>query len=765
MATDAANSGINRDPAFQRINESYVSAVDLLKFNKSQHRQITDTPRPDGGALDIEIAGVYGETLDKLNQIHEEATQKIANLDKGISKKDFNKQVKKIKNETVLQLGKALADYNVALISKTIEAQNFSETEKAELHGMVKDLSTNNKKGKLLRLAAGMFEKPWFRKVFVKESQTHISIKKGSLGEKLELANRVVKAYDNAIKNFNIVADANFSQAVQAESGTSTTILQADIGLKINNDRAVALARNSNVVGTNAIYTVGQVFTPKQGEKQIKSYISQQANLRERNVINNQFVVTGSPTGGNATLESNLIPLNRNFDAYITDNIKDNTKIGKFGGIFGNAGTSSANREVEHVINGYLNQLSVLATSGEGAEIQVEAQRIHQVLRHGINAYRFETNPEVRDRVALQMTEELMLAAVLISVADSKKSLADVAKETTMDNPWNQSVMSLSLVTPDMFRGLIEDAKNLGKKEKVHSSEEKMWRSQYNAFQFLHDHTESISVGGYNLFVKYNISSVNTGVNAGANKYGLGTLEQWWKARASIKNINVQTDSIARRLERKLEVEKTDRPQSGSVTADKTQSEETKPKSLSKPQSEAAKADLAEIRALQKDINRLSRTPFSYLGNGNQYELASKIQILANRLADIIKLYPEDAPPPEGSKKPHVKIDGIVAMANCMSAKDRTGIEVACAFTFEQMKNEMGHYPSTEEMKKTENQERFVEIYIQMLKKYGGKEVTEINTNAPGYKVTDDAMLYPNAKAWKNMSLADIQELSGTAGA
>ncbi|MFA6915157.1 MAG: hypothetical protein WC222_02060 [Parachlamydiales bacterium] len=755
MATN--NSIPDRTPALNRIDESYQGAVDLLNTNKSQHQAVVI-----GGSSELKtsISILYQNTLAKLDSIKRDANDKIASLDPKIEKSDYNKEVKRIKNETVKELGQALADYNINLINKTIEHQNFTKSEKKELKGMIRDLSTNSKKGKVLRLAAGLFEKPWFKKVFTSAAPENQSLvpentaRKLTISEKLSLANRVVKSFDEAIENFEKAAEADIEARTKENVGKTTTVAQGNIYLKINNNRAKALARNSNVVGTNAIYTVGQVFTPKQGAKQIKSYIAQQADLRVRTTFDKEFTLTGSPAGGNTTVNSKFIPLNIEFDQHVTSSLNANrkageavVKVGKFGGIFGNAGASSANRETEHVINGYLNELSVIETSGKGTEIKVEARRVHQVLRHAVNAFRFETNPAERLRVATQMTQELMTASVLISIAESGKSLEEVAANSTAENPWNQSIVSTSLVTPDMIRGLIEDLKNLGKDKdkKLHSSEEKMWRSQFNALQSFHNQPpQSLSLGGVNIFVKYNISSFNTGVNAGANKYALGTLEQWWKARDSIKNINLTTDSIARRLEARLST-----------------GGEAK-----KPESESDREDLNEIRSLQKDINRLTRTPLSYLGNGNQYELAAKIEVLSNRLADVIKKYPDDVKPSD-PKKPHVKVDGITALVNCMSAKDRTGIEVAVAFTFEQMRNEMGHYPTTEEMKRPENQERFVEIYIQMLKEYGGEEVTEINTGTGGYKVTEDAMLYPNAKAWKNnnFTLADIQKHSGTAGA
>lgn len=226
-----------------------------------------------------------------------------------------------------------------------------------------------------------------------------------------------------------------------------------------------------------------------------------------------------------------------------------------------------------------------------------------------------------------------------------------------------------------------------------------MWLTQLRSLEHFHDKTVDLDVNGHTISVKLNIISFNTGVNAGAVRIGLGALRQWWSVGDNIKKLNqLTTEAIE----------------------------------LLPPRSNEAK----EIQALLNDIKQLTRTPFSYLKVGNQYELAAKIEILSNRLEDLNQKYPH--------------LQHVTAAMNCMSAKDRTGIAVAVAYTFEEMKNHYGKYPTSKEMQENpELQNKFVHIYVKMLKEYGGLDITKMNTDVDGYKVGKEALLYPNATAWK----------------
>lgn len=713
------------NPGISRIEESYNSAIKILETNKAQLSFMNQELKPDNSRVE----SIYKNAEDALTKAKAEAESKINNIKDDLYSSKYNEKVKSINKKLIKELGEVLVNYNKELIYTTLSSKTPENVNQEELKQMVDDLSNNTVKGKFLRLAAKLFERDFIQKYFKTQYDEGSGLMKQSrVGDWLELRNKTAKIFKAFKKDF---IEAGRKRIEQSEDKSLTTKSKFDRAAYFINEPKDALTRNSQVVGVGTLYAVGLVFSNSKAAKQIKSHIAQQADLRERETFKESLKFEES---GERQFTSTFIPLNRELDRYVSN---DNDSHSTFGNIFGDAGASSANREVEHVINGYLNQLEIVG-EGQTGEVAGEARRLHQVLRHGVIAFRFETDPEKRIEAARQMTEELMTAALLISIAQSGKSLEDVAK---MDRPWKQAVISISLITPDMVLGLVEDVKQLGKGKKMHASEEKMWRSQYEALKE-YNGVREITLGGHALKVDFKTTSFNTGVNAGANRFALGTLEQWKTVQAEKRQLDSLTNPAIALLKSK---KKALSDKYGSLGAEQIK------------ELQIISSQLRDLENLQKDIHRLTRTPFSYLGNGNQYELAAKMEILGNRLADLVKAYPKD----------DLGIDGIMVFVNCMSAKDRTGAEVACAFTFEVMRERLGHYPTTEEMRKSGMQDIFVRTYKEMLEKYGGDKVTEINVGTGGLKVTKDVLLYPNSKAWGNKeeSLAFIQKLSGTAGA
>lgn len=327
------------------------------------------------------------------------------------------------------------------------------------------------------------------------------------------------------------------------------------------------------------------------------------------------------------------------------------------------------------------------------------------MLRFGILAHRFEKDPKKRKEGAEQMATELLKAAVVANVGGSEN-----IKEG--DN-LNLTFMSMSLVTPDFFRQYI-----LGEGSQ---SERAMWKQQLEILEELSDNPQTLTIDGKTITVKFDIIAFNTGVNAGAKAAGMGVLEEW---RSVGKNMG-KLDKLIKGMVGELE----------------------KPENLSKISNPK---ELTDINDLFSDVKALAENPFSRIWADNPHEMAAKLIILGNRLNDLVKEHPE-------LKN---KYGGIIAAVNCMSGKDRTGIAVATAHTFEEMRNRLGRYPTTEEMKKPEMQDMFVEIYKQMLVQYGGLEITQTNTDVEGFKVGKEAMLYPKSKAWKKGDFEEIIRLA-----
>jgi phosphatidylinositol-4,5-bisphosphate 4-phosphatase len=131
-----------------------------------------------------------------------------------------------------------------------------------------------------------------------------------------------------------------------------------------------------------------------------------------------------------------------------------------------------------------------------------------------------------------------------------------------------------------------------------------------------------------------------------------------------------------------------------------------------------------EMEMLFHDIDLLMADKKAYLAGGNQYEIGAKIlnlTFLMNQAAE----------------------GGTEGAFNCMSGKDRTGVMDAVSRAFAVMRQLNGKFPSHNELAyNSQIQEQFREIFSEMLQKYGGLEVTEINTGALGFKVGGEANLY-----------------------
>lgn len=309
----------------------------------------------------------------------------------------------------------------------------------------------------------------------------------------------------------------------------------------------------------------------------------------------------------------------------------------------------------------------------------------YQAIRHAIlSSNPKETNKQQRKEDAQIQAKELLTAAVM---KDLKKY------NGTLPPGYQPTIISTSLVTPFIISG----------------GERQMWDDQREALSAMNGKPTSIKIGDKWISVTPKIHAFNFGVNKGAVKFGLGAIKQYFQNRRAIRALEKSTSQL-------LKINEEDSPD----------------------------ISLLKKRTLPllQDIQRLTRTPWSYLGNGNQYEVGAKLVCLANMLDKI-----------QG---------GYTGTINCKSAKDRTQILDAVAKTFMTMYEKNGTFPSSEELKTDENlRKQFKEIFATMVKESGGLEITEINTGALGLKVDEMILLC----GFSLEELCDIQGTSATAGA
>ncbi len=261
---------------------------------------------------------------------------------------------------------------------------------------------------------------------------------------------------------------------------------------------------------------------------------------------------------------------------------------------------------------------------------------------------------------------------------------------------------SVSLVTPDFARTIGTGGAN----------ERTMLEDQVEALRSLEGTPTTITAGGQSIQVNLRINAFNFGVNAGAVgklswapgvKLGLDT--QYKHNVRAFQGLKAQYEAVL------------------PIVRDVVKKR--------------------NMMALMRDINHLMSDKKAYLEGGNQYEIGAKILNLTNLMAEVA-------------------VGGTEGSINCMSGKDRTGVMDAVARAFAVMNEVNGQYPDHNQLMYNEEiQAQFRGIFSEMLLKYGGMDVTEMNTGAMGYKVGGEANLYGLDK---EVFLA-IQALSKTTNA
>ncbi len=675
-----------QNETFGVIKQDYKSSKAIINTSHQQNIKHIDS----NSALTLQK-----NALDNIKVIYNAANKEIGDLYKSEGKYNSKvaKKVEEIHSKTQKALGEVIANYNIGVITEFVEKNNNFSNEQKEtvrqyiqvfaagqsIPGEAKDIFMSLIKLKGIPASVRNSIKNTLKraaittalKIFTSSIGLRIIPEKSALQQKIDLAIKVNAAFLDGKQNFLINIKENYNEQFKKtypdHEFKELPLIHQEEHEKIQNDFQTTLARQANVAGAAGIYIVGQEFHPKKTKKQIQSFIAQQRNLEERPVIEKpiELEVIGLKGESRKTnLRTVHTPFNKHFDEKIGNS--------NFEKIAGTGGLGSLKRG-EHIVNGFVCELYE-----EGKDTPENV-----ILRHGILAYRFEPKQEVRKEIANQMAKEILTAAIKTNMLNSGNTLDEISQK----QPWQQTIVSISLVTPDMLRSAIEQLENLFHGTDFKACEEALWRAQKEALDSFQGQTIEIEIDNKKIKVELDIISLNTGVNIGA-VLGMGSLEQWESVATAVHRLG----KICERF-----------------------------------------PDDPEIQSLLKDAKRLCRTPISYLTTGNQHELAAKVQLLTNELSKKLK---------------ETGNSGIISLINCMSGKDRTGICIATIFTFMEMKKILGHIPTTEEMAKPENQDLFVRIYKQMLAKYGGLEITKLNTGAYGYKVGKEAMLYPNSKEW-----------------
>lgn len=219
------------------------------------------------------------------------------------------------------------------------------------------------------------------------------------------------------------------------------------------------------------------------------------------------------------------------------------------------------------------------------------------------------------------------------------------------------------------------------------ANEKQMLLDQVEALHRLEGESE-LTVNGQKIRVNFQVNTFNFGVNAGAVDFKLGVMNQYKHNKKALTSLNKQVEDLIKE----------------------------------RPDMEISQRQ--GLQDLKKDINLLMASPKAYLKGDNQFELAAKILNLTNLMNEIDE---------------YGRYKGSL---NCMSGKDRTGILDSIAKTYATMAELNGSYPTHEQLSSNPQiRKQFQEIAVKLLKESGGLEITELNTDARGYKVSKHALV------------------------
>lgn len=460
------------------------------------------------------------------------------------------------------------------------------------------------------------------------------------------------------------------------------------------------LDRRAGVIGINGIYRFQALFSEKEVLKQFKSFVAQNISQYERTTLERQMEINGKSFG------SQFVPLNKEFDKQ-TGLAKT---VAVFTRIFGTKGISSVNRQEPHLINGWESNL------------HYEGKTIFRALRHAITSDKYEKDPLVRQENSKKAAEELLKAALLQEIASQGLTL-EQAKAKKIQLNFN----SVSLVSPDDLRPLLNSARTVAPFLPKQNDEKKMLLDQILALRSFQKDEIILELDGIKIPVKVNVQAFNFGVNVGAK---LGAENQYQHNVEAMKGFLQQFERFNGEVKKELD----------RLYAQHTPLLNTRENELMRAHLAQKIDDLTKLkesaRLLMLDIQHLMADKKAYLAGDNQYEIGAKILNLSNVMDQAIKITNK-------SRVPERSIDGFQCAFNCMSGKDRTGIMDVVAKTFAIMaETNDGIYPSHQQLQEDSKiREQFVQTLQIVLLKSGNLEITELNTNAKGFKVGSEARL------------------------
>lgn len=331
------------------------------------------------------------------------------------------------------------------------------------------------------------------------------------------------------------------------------------------------LSKRNGVIGVDGEYRIQSFFSVKKNKALLKSFVSQKTSYE---VERTEIQRTRKFEEEEFTTE--MIPLNGIFDNHITEQIQNKNQstdadIRAFGRIFGEkGGISSGNRFEPHLINGW--ETSVFANG----------KRLFHAIRHAIASDKTEKNRDVRKENSKKAAKELLMAALLQSIADR----GGLTEEERANGIQSLNFNSVSLVTGDTLRSLQHKYRN----------EKRMLRDQQQALLELEEEaragTLTFDIGGES--VKLNKLTVAT-FNFGVNKWALRGFGVGAQKRQNARSLEI--------LRAQFQAWKDENPAS-----DKTERAES----------------------LFGDIEFLMKTSKAHLKGGFQYEVGAKILLLSN---------------------------------------------------------------------------------------------------------------------------------------
>lgn len=652
---------------------------------------------------DQEIGKIFQEAEGRLGEAKlnlKTEIDKVTNANEALLKEDRKKLTTALKNMQK-EVIKVLQEARIDAIGK-LSTKNVEDGKKSEMERDVKILASG-----------GLGAKQKLRKWFFIPKATAV-------------------LYHNTIRDLNNANIEKFKESLQQKETYKE--LSEELSGEMSKE---LLSRMDGVIHTTGNTSADKVQTataktlilaePLKTEKQLKSYMAQRLSHKERKPIEKKIIIDNK----NTDVKSIYVPLNVSFHERLEG-------LGKyFSNIFSTMGLSTAQRTGKHLINGWLSELTF------------QGKSVYTAFRHGILSHKYGKTDLERKEFAMQMAKDLLTGVVLEKLNKLNISLEEASKKESL----SIFLSSVSLVTPDDFRAFFEG----------NTSEKTMLQDQVDALYSLQkeiQETGRFEIDGKKIPINLKVFAFNYGVNAGA----VGKLGWAPGLKLGLDFQNEMNQKSLEDLNKYYKDNLIDNPFSWFWKSQKTVTEMQtalktyfgKEETLNRyeslqPQMEEFNRLTNDMKSLMEDINKLNEHKDSYLEGGNQYEVGAKIIVLMNTLERMGTL--AKAIGVEGVD------DGFAAAFNCMSGKDRSGLMDAMAKAMTTMQEEDGKIPThTELVENKEFRDRFKELLIKYLLEGGGLEITEINTDASGYKVGPEAMIYDMLPE----IFQDIQGMSST---